>query len=129
MVFLVVIVSTHFILVNEGNYKIRKEIKDASFGVKVLYNMVSKAYGNLPVIRIKTQYMYYSDNTVMYFFEGKGKNNILFRPVSSKAFKQAGTKSKLQSDDSKILNGMRVKSPSLSQLLLHVLQSSFLYVN
>ena len=71
MAFLIVVASTHFILANEENDEIRKEMKDAPKGVKMLYDMVSKARGNLPVIPIKTQYIYSSDDTVMYVFEGK----------------------------------------------------------
>ena len=71
--------------------------------------MVSKAHGNLPVIPIKTQYIYLSDDTVMYVFERKGKDNDLFRLVSSKTLKHAGSNSKYQSDDSNMMNGMRVK--------------------
>ena len=70
MVFLVVAASTHFILTNKENDEIRKDMKDAPVGVKILYDMVSKSHGNLPVILIKTQYIYSSDDTVMYVFEG-----------------------------------------------------------
>ena len=69
MAFLIVVTSTHFILTNEENDEIRKDMKDAPMGVKMLYDMVSKAHGNLPVIPIKTQYIYSSDDTVMYVFE------------------------------------------------------------
>ena len=129
MAFLIVVASTHFILANEENDEIRKEMKDAPTGVKMLYDMVSKAHGNLPVIPIKTQYIYSSDDTVMYVFEGKGKDKDLFRLVSSKALKHAGTNSKYQSDDSNMMNGMRVNLHSQFQPLEHVLQSSFLYVD
>ena len=94
MEFLIVVTSTHFILANEENDKIRTDMNNAPMGVKMLYDMVSKAHGNLPVILIKTQYIYSSDDTVMYVFEGKGKDKDLFRLVSSKALKHAGTRSK-----------------------------------
>ena len=94
MKFLVVVVSIHFILANEGNDEIRKDMKDAPVGVKMLYDMVSKAHGNLPAIPIKTHYIYSSDDTAMYVLEVKGKENDLFRLVSSKALKHAGTRSK-----------------------------------
>ena len=71
MEFLIVVTSTHFILANEENDKIRTDMNNAPMGVKMLYDMVSKAHGNLPVIPIKTQYIYLSDDTVMYAFEGK----------------------------------------------------------
>ena len=45
----------------------------------------------------------------MYVFEGKGKDNDFFRLVSSKALKHAGTRLKFQSDDSNMMNGMKVK--------------------
>ena len=109
MAFLIVVANTYFILANEENDEIRKEMKDAPKCIKMLYDMVSKAHGNLPVIPIKTQYIYSSDDTVMYVFEGKGKDKDVFRLVSSKALKHAGTNSKYQSDDSNMMNGMRVK--------------------
>ena len=52
MAFLVVVVSTRFILANEEYDEIRKDIKNTP-----VYDMVSKAHGNLPVIPIKTQYI------------------------------------------------------------------------
>ena len=94
MAFLIIVANTHFILANEENDEIRKDMKDAPMDVKILYDMVSKAHGNLPVIPIKTQYIYSSDDTVMYVFEDKGKDNDLFRLVSSKDLKDTGTRSK-----------------------------------
>ena len=89
MAFLVVVVSTRFILANEEYDEIRKDIKNTP-----VYDMVSKAHGNLPAIPIKTHYIYSSDDTAMYVLEVKGKENDLFRLVSSKALKHAGTRSK-----------------------------------
>ena len=92
MVFLVVVVaSTHFMCANEENDEIRKHMKDAPVGVKTLYDMVSKVHGNLPVIPIKTQFVYSSNDPVMYLFEGKRKDNDLFRLVSSKTLKHTRT--------------------------------------
>ena len=105
--FLLLLYSLYF--ANEENDVIKNDMKDAPIGVKMLYDMVSKAHGNLPVIPIKTQYIYLSDDTVMYVFERKGKDNDLFRLVSSKTLKHAGSNSKYQSDDSNMMNGMRVK--------------------
>ena len=94
MAFLIIVANTHFILANEENDEIRKDMKDATVGVKMLYSMVSKAHGNWPVIPIKIQYIYSSDDTVIYAFENKGKDNDLFRLVSSKDLKDTGTRSK-----------------------------------
>ena len=72
MTFLVVVASTHFILDNEENDKIRKDTEDVPVVIKMLYDMASKAHGNLPVIPIKTPYIYSSADTIIYVFEGKG---------------------------------------------------------
>ena len=47
-------------------------MKDVPVGIKMLYDMASKAHENLPVIPIKTPYIYSSADTIIYVFEGKG---------------------------------------------------------
>ena len=90
-------------------------MKDAPIDGKMLYDVVSKAHGNLSVIPIKTQYIYSSDDTVMYVFEGK------------RALKRTGTNSKYQSDDKNMMSGMKVKL-TLTFLAIGVCALILIYV-
>ena len=57
MEFLIIVANTHFSLNNEENDEIRKEMKYAPVSVRILYGMVFKAHGNLPVIPSSSLYI------------------------------------------------------------------------
>eukprot|EP00957_Ditylum_brightwellii_P031981 2424745-Ditylum_brightwellii.AAC.1 len=62
----------------------------ASEGVQMMHKMLSAAYGNLPLFYIKLKYIFSTDNTAIYIYEGKGTESDKFRLVSSSGLKQAG---------------------------------------
>ena len=53
--------------------------------------MTAIFFCNLPVFPIKPQYIFSSDDTVVYTYEGKGKESDVFRLVARKALNVAGT--------------------------------------
>ena len=67
--------------------KVPLEVPD---GVKLLYRLVGKAYGDdVPIIPVRPEMILSTDDTVGYIFEGKGAGTDLFKLVASKAQKKA----------------------------------------
>ena len=108
MSFMLVVASTHFVLDIEEDIQVRQDMREASTGVKQLYNIVVDYY-NLPVFPIKPQYIFSSDDTVVYTYEGKRKDSDEFRLVARKSLNVAGTSANYMHDDSNHICGMRVK--------------------
>ena len=76
----------------------------------MLYKMVCSAYGNtVQIIPIRPEYILSTDDTVQFIFKGKGEDNDMFRLVSTKFLRNAGTRSKYKNDDSKNMCGLRMK--------------------
>ena len=48
--------------------------------------MVRKAYDDLLICLVNPQYLYSTDDTICYVFEGKGEKELPFRLVSSLLF-------------------------------------------
>ena len=114
MALVCVVAATHYDVSTEVQIehehvmnKVPLEVPD---GVKLLYRLVGRTYGNdVPIIPVRPEMILSTDDTVQYIFEGKGAGKDLFRLVASKALKKAGTRSKFMNDDSKNMCGMRVK--------------------
>ena len=109
MALIFVVATTHYEICDDVDPNLEKEINQASDGVKMLYRMVRKAYDDLPIRPVKPQYLYSTDDTICYVFEGKGEKELPFRLVSSLSLENAGTRSRYKKDDSKAMNGLRVK--------------------
>ena len=111
MALLLVIAATHYIVIEEDNLEVRLDMKKESTpkGVIKLYNMISSYYKNLPIFPIKPQYIFSTDDTVIYTFEGLGTKEEKFRLVSVKSKNNAGKHSVYKLDNSKAMSGLRVK--------------------
>jgi len=72
------IAYANYIPITKEDPLITKEMDDAAVGVKIMYAMVRNHYGN-PIYPVKPQYMLSSDDTVVYVFKGKGRENENFR--------------------------------------------------
>ena len=101
------IAYANYIPITEEDPSITKEMEDAPIGVKLMYDLVRKHYG-CPIYPVKPQYILSTDDTVVYVFEGKGRENEHFRLVSTKSIAKSGTMSKYRLDDNKSMKGMMV---------------------
>ena len=72
MALLLVITAAHYIIVEQESHSVRLYMQNESTatGVKILYNMTSKAYVKLPIVPVKPQYIFSTDDTVVYVLEG-----------------------------------------------------------
>jgi hypothetical protein len=109
MAFLLLVASTHYVVTRDKNKKVYKEIQDASEGAQKLFQLVQEAHGGMPIFPIKPSHMTTTDDTVAYVFDGKGMGKDLFRLLSQKSNKKAGTLSKYSQGEQIHCNGLRVK--------------------
>ena len=108
MIYSVAVAYSHYIPVESADNRTLKDISNAPTGVRVMYNMVSKALG-VPIIPVKPCYIYSSDDTVVYTFEGKGEKEQKFRLVSKSAYKSAGHTAKYKIDNNVQNDGSQSK--------------------
>ena len=95
---------------SDVNMGIQHNVKQASDGAQLLYEMVCKAHGkNIPIFPVRPQYLLTTDDTIEYIFEGKEKEQNQFRLCLTKALEIAGTRSKNNNDGSNSMRGLRVK--------------------
>ena len=106
----VLIAATHFIIVQDVNQDVEKMLKQTkNNGVKLMYNLVCKCNKNLPMIPLRPEYVYSSDDTTTYCYEGKGENKASFVLVGSNTMTKSGTRSRYAQEDSNHMCGLRVK--------------------
>ena len=67
-----------------------KDTKTAPISVHMMYKMTSKALGSIPIRPVKPCYVFSTDNTVIYTFEGKGEKDTVFRLCSTSSSASAG---------------------------------------
>ena len=108
MNFAIVVAHSHFIPVSVPCKKVERDMEKANISVRILVEISSQAWGAL-VITVKPQYVFSSDDTVVYIYEGKANKQGTFRLVSTKSLKAPGNQSKYSIDESCIMNGMQVK--------------------
>ena len=70
MVLICVVSATHFGIPTEFQRKVENDMKVADGGVSLLYKLVSKLYDNLPILPIKLELMFSTDDTVNYVYDG-----------------------------------------------------------
>ena len=81
----------------------------APVGVRMMYNLTHEALGNIPIRPVKPCYIFSTDDSVVYIFEGKGDKEINFRLCSKVSTTSASHSSKYKIDDSSKMKGLRVK--------------------
>eukprot|EP00957_Ditylum_brightwellii_P084257 6406197-Ditylum_brightwellii.AAC.2 len=87
MAFIMVVATIHMITVEKESKELRRAMRLASEGVQMMHKMLNTAYGNLPCFYIKLKYIFSTDDTVMYIYEGKGTESDEFRLVPSSGLK------------------------------------------
>lgn len=98
----------HFIPVDEECPEIKRQLKNVDAKCRLLYDMVQDALG-VSVYPVKPEYIYSTDDTTCYIFEGKVDGQDKWTLVTNESIRNSGTNAIYRVDDSKIMNGMRVK--------------------
>ena len=109
MALLYVIDATYYEVVSKTSRNVEKKIRKSSIGEKKSHKVVTKIYGNLPVLLILPELILSTDDTVNYMYEGKGSYNGIFRLVASKENANTSTRSKYKNEDTKNMCGLRFK--------------------
>ena len=109
MSFLMVVAYCHYIVLKEEDPEVLEELKKVDSDTRQLYNMVRLATNNLPVYPIKSHYVMSTDDTVVYVYEGTGRKESTFKLVGANSAYSSGVRSKYNLDESKMMNGMRLK--------------------
>lgn len=103
-----VIASTHFIPLEEEDPDIQAELKTLPESTRMFTEMVSAAWG-CPVYPIDPAYIYSTDDTTEYIFEGIKKGNDEFVLAPKASIRKRGTNALYNTNDDNAMNGMRVK--------------------
>ena len=69
-------------------------MKEASEGVQLLYNLVSKFHNDAPLSVVYPELIFSIDDTVHYIFEGDSEKQETCNIVGLKSNSQAGTRTK-----------------------------------
>lgn len=75
----------------------------------MMYQLVSKIYGEVPLRSVKPCYVLSTDDTIVYIFESKGSKDSKLRLVFKSGGSCAGHTSKCTIDNSNKMQGLRVK--------------------
>ena len=108
MALLSMVGSTHFIPTKLENDDIRRELKTMPSSTRLLTDMVSIAWG-CPVFPINPAYLFSTDDTTEYTFEGVKGDEAEFVLTSTASAAKRGTSSVYTTDTSNAFKGMRVK--------------------
>ncbi|KAL7552482.1 hypothetical protein ACHAWF_015738 [Thalassiosira exigua] len=100
--------STHCIPVEKPDPDIAAELKTLPHATRMMVELVSHAWG-CNVYPVRPEYIFSTDDTTEYIFEGTASKKPRFVLVSKSTIRKAGTDSVYSMDDSKSMNGMRVK--------------------
>lgn len=100
--------ATHFIPTKLENDDLRQELKTLPSSTRLLSDMVSIAWG-CPVFPINPAYLFSTDDTTEYTYEGVKGEEPKFVLTSTASAAKRGTHSVYMTDTSNAFKGMRVK--------------------
>jgi len=109
IIYAVTVAYYHYIPVEEEFPKVKRETKEASVGVEMMYQLTLKALGGLPIILVKPAYFFSTDDTVVFVFEGKGIKQQKFHLHSWSSISKDGHIPKCKLDETLSMKGLRVK--------------------
>lgn len=104
-----IMAAFHFITVDTEDLEIRNEIKRLDPEIGILYNLASKALGDLPVRPVKPELIFSTDDTTVFIYEGKQNKKDKWSMVTKSSLAGSGTKSCYSLDDGSNMNGLRIK--------------------
>ena len=101
MAIICVVSVTYFNVSTDFLREVENDMKVADEGVSLLYKLASKLYNNLPILPVKPELMFSTDDTVNFVYDGLGNDKDKCRLVTSKAIAKTGTRSRYAIDESK----------------------------
>ena len=94
ILYVIAVAYSHYIPCEVEDSCVKKDMEDAPIGVRMMYTLTQKALGGIPIRPIKPCYLFSTDDTVVYTFEGKGDKETYFRLCSKNSTTSAGYSSK-----------------------------------
>ncbi len=107
--FTAVVGATHILLSDKWDPDILKDLKTLPKPTVEVIMAVSKAWGDSPVFPVKPAYIYSTDETTQYAYEGTRIEKGKFVLVTKKSVAKSGTQALYNCDDNKSMSGMRLK--------------------
>ena len=107
--FTAVVGATHVLLRDKWDPDILHDLKHLPKPTVELTLSVSKAWGDRPVLPVKPAYIYSTDETTNYAYEGTRAEKGRFVLVTKKSVAKSGTQAMYNCDDNKSMSGMRLK--------------------
>ena len=104
-----VVGATHVLLRDKWDPDILHDLKNLPNPTVELIMAVSKAFGDRPVLPVKPAYIYSTDETTNYAYEGTRTEKGRFVLVTKKSVAKSGTQAVYNCDDNKSMSGMRLK--------------------
>jgi len=103
-----IIGSTHLFPVDKLDEDLRKEMKNLPEDTTMMMDMMSRVFG-CPVYPVRPEYIFSSDETTEYIYEGTKTKTDQFVLTSKKSIAKRATSSLFRVQNDKSMNGMRVK--------------------
>ena len=107
--FSAVVGASHILLRDKWDPDILHDLKHLPKPTVELTLAVSKAWGGRPVLPVKPAYIYSTDETTNYAYEGTRTEKGRFVLVAKKSVAKSGTQAMYNCDDNKSMSGMRLK--------------------
>ena len=104
-----VVAATHYNITVHSHPDVEKQIKEASKGVRMFYDIIRQVNNNAPVFPVRPELIFSTDDTTDYIFEGKGVTQDPFVVVPTSHLQKSGTRSTYVRNDTKAMCGTRVK--------------------
>ena len=70
MALICVVSATHFDISTDFQRKVENDMKVADEGVSLFYKLVSKLYNNSPILPVKPELLFSTEDTVNYIYDG-----------------------------------------------------------
>ena len=71
IIYTAIVAYSHYIPVEEECPKVKRDTKEASVGVEMMYQLIPKVLGGVILIPAKPVYLFSTNDTVVFIFEGK----------------------------------------------------------
>ena len=110
MVLVSVVAATHYNVTVHSHPEVERQIKEASKGVRIFYDIIQRANNNnAPISPMQPELIFSTDDTTDYIFEGKGVTQDPFVIVPTVHLQASGTRSTYVRNDTKTMCGTRIK--------------------
>ena len=101
--------ATQFEVMDDEDRELNRQLENASFQTRALYELVRRARGGAPIWAIRPQLLFSTDDTTAYIFDGKAGKEGKWVFASDTAIRNRGTQSIYRQEKVNMMNGVRVK--------------------